>query len=258
MSDLIVVGFKDEFKADEVMSVHSGDSACSLPPYSLSDATIAELKVQTMSDDTKTEAQSGAVLCSEAVQASPQENQKVMNEVKVTEAAAQMAVRLARFEAFSEALEILSNADCVNDAIARVNELRSAAKPRTVPRPADDHHVPRCGCEKVHRCVEDRCPKCCYCGAAWQGRESVSTPYTSSVQSEPLRTESGPNAGPAEEVARHCAQYVDDIGECLVCTLENEAGQHEDWCPVGRYMSTDSVSEANPRNHSEGSERSEK
>ena len=31
----------------EQAGVHSGDSACSLPPYSLSDATIAELKVQT-------------------------------------------------------------------------------------------------------------------------------------------------------------------------------------------------------------------
>jgi hypothetical protein len=47
----------------------------------------------------------------------------------ITEAAARMAVRLARFEAFGEALAILSNADCVNDAIARVGELRSVAKP---------------------------------------------------------------------------------------------------------------------------------
>jgi hypothetical protein len=53
----------------------------------------------------------------------------------ITEAAARMAVRLARFEAFSEALEVLSSADCVNDAIARVAELRSAAKP-AVPRPS--------------------------------------------------------------------------------------------------------------------------
>jgi carbamoyl-phosphate synthase large subunit len=31
----------------EQAGVHSGDSACSLPPYSLSKATIAELKRQT-------------------------------------------------------------------------------------------------------------------------------------------------------------------------------------------------------------------
>ena len=31
----------------EEAGVHSGDSACSLPPYSLSPETVAELKVQT-------------------------------------------------------------------------------------------------------------------------------------------------------------------------------------------------------------------
>ena len=40
----------------------------------------------------------------------------------------------------------------------------------------------------------------------------------------------------ARQVADHCAQFVDDIGNCLVCELQNEMGDHEDFCPVGMYM----------------------
>lgn len=49
----------------------------------------------------------------------------------VAPAAQAMAIRLARFEAFTEALDAISDADDAEGAYATIRELRAAAKPKT-------------------------------------------------------------------------------------------------------------------------------